>query len=234
MLGVGVAVLAVLAVSAMAVASSAMATITYLLAEWLANAVGITTTLLSETTGEVLIENIRGPLGKEAALCSYIEVGSVGPNGARDVTEILNLDLELISTTPLVGTALSCTDEEHCESPRAWPVGMPWLVLLELWENGTMTGFIELRTSQRAGVLQGWYLECTELGVKGSEECTTAESVSSDTNVSGGVEEESSKSFTESQGFKLATCSGNKEETGVFEGKAVDALTTGGPLTTSE
>ncbi len=276
MLGVGVALLAVLAVSAMAVASSAMATdvcvqlplpvppttglfmkrssagvceeqlggggnefelYEYLLAEWLENGVGITETMLTETAGELLIENTKAPVvGKAAATCSYIEEGDIGPDGARDATEVLNLAKEAISSTPLVGTSLSCTDETDCESPHAWPVGLPWLVLLELWEIETpaISGMIELRTSQKAGGAIGWYVECTELGVKASEECTATESLSADTNVATGVEVEFSKTLTESQGFKLASCSGDKEESGVIEGKAVIATSLAGPLTVSE
>jgi hypothetical protein len=277
MLGVGVALLAVLAVSAMAVASSAMANedvcvqlplpvppetglfmkrstggvceeqlsgggnefelYEYLLAEWLENGVGITETMLAETTGELLIEDTKAPIvGKAAATCSYIEVGDIGPDGARDATEVLNLAKEAISSTPLVGTSLACTDETDCESPHAWPVGLPWLVLLELWEIETplVSDFIELRTSTLAGGAIGWYLECTELGVKDSEECTVTLGVSADTNVATGVEVEFSKTFTESQDFKFGTCSGSKEESGVLEGKAVIATSLAGPLTVSE
>ena len=96
--GVGVAVLAVLALSAMALASTASAT-TFLLAEFLENNIGITETMLVETTGELLLENEKGPIGKAAATCSGILVGDIGPNGADDVTEVLNLSKELISNT---------------------------------------------------------------------------------------------------------------------------------------
>jgi hypothetical protein len=230
--GVGVAVLAVLALSAMALVSTASAT-TFLLAEFLENMVGITETMLVETTGELLLENTKGPVGRAAMMCSGIAVGDIGPDGADDVTEVLNLSKELISSTPLTGTSLSCTDEAGCESSKVWPVGLPGLSLLELWEQGSESGFVDLLTSQSGGN-GGWYIECTVLGVKGSEECTSAVGAVSVTNVTGGVEGTDSVAFTELMGLKLGLCSGNKEETGVLEGKGLAVTSLAGPLTVSE
>ncbi len=230
--GVGVTVLAVLALSAMALASTASAT-TFLLAEFLENMVGITETMLVETTGEWLLENAKGPVGKVAMVCSEILVGDVGPNGAEDFTEVLNLSKELIANTALSELALLCTDETSCESSKMWAVGLPWLSLLELWEQGSESGFVTLLTSQSGGNI-GWYIECTVLGVKGSEECTTAAGAPSATNVTGGVEQTFSEALTELMGLKLTLCSGNKEETGIVEGKGVTVTSLAGPLTVSE
>jgi hypothetical protein len=231
--GVGLAVLTVLALSAMAVASTASAT-TFLLAEWLEGGASITETMLVETTGALLLENEKAPVvGKAAVECSGILVGDIGPDGADDVTEVLNLSKELISSTPLSGTALSCTDEANCESPKVYPVGFPWLTLLELWEQGTENGFVDLLTSQKAGTNIGWYVECTVLGVKASEECTTTTVASSATNVATGVEGELRASFTELMGLKLALCTGNKEETGVIAGSGTTATSLTGTLQVS-
>ncbi len=230
--GVGVAVLAVLAVSAMALASTASAT-TFLLAEFLENGIGITETMLVETTGEWLLENEKGPVGKAAIACSGILVGDIGPDGAEDITELLNLSKELITNTVLSELAFLCTDETSCESSKMWAVGMPWLSLLELWEQGSESGFVTLLTSQSGGNT-GWYIECTVLGIKGSEECIIATRASSSTNVTGGVEGTFSDAFTELMGLKLALCSGNKEETGVVQGSGVTVTSLAGPLTVSE
>ena len=229
--GVGVAVLAVLALSAMALASTASAT-TFLLAEFLENNIGITETMLVETTGELLMENEKGPVGKAAIECSDILVGDIGPDGAEDVTEVLNLSKGLMARS-VNWKSLSCTDETGCESSKAWPVGLPWLSLLELWEQGSESGFVTLLTSQSGGNV-GWYVECTVLGIKGAEECTIATGAPSATNVTGGVEGTFSEAFTELMGLKLALCSGNKEETGVVEGKGVTVTSLAGPLTVSE
>jgi hypothetical protein len=233
-LGAGVAVLAMLVLGTMALASTASAT-TFLLAEWLENGVGIAETILVETTGALLLENEKGPIvGKMAVECSGITVGDIGPDGADDFTEVLNLSKEAISSTPLSGTALSCTDETSCESGKVWPVGLPWLTLLELWEQGSESGFVDLLTSQKAGGTVGWYVECTVLGVKSDEECTTATAASSATNGTGGMEDTFSTAFTELMGLKLTLCSGNKEETGVVIGSGVTATSCSGPLTVSE
>jgi len=230
--GVGVAVLAVLALSAMALASTASAT-TFLLAEFLENNIGITETMLVETTGELLLENEKGPVGKAEVVCSGILVGDIGPNGADDVTELLNLSKELISSTELTGKSLTCTDETGCESAKVWPVGMPWLTLMELWEQGSESGFVTLLTSQSGGNV-GWEVECTVLGIKGSESCTTMTGASSATNVTGGVEGTFTDAFTELMGLKLALCSGSKTETGIVAGKGVTVTSLAGPLTVSE
>jgi hypothetical protein len=212
----------------------------FLLAEYLLNGVGLTSTLLVETSGELELKNTKAPvIGKAAVLCSGILVGDIGEDGADDVTEVLNLEKVAISSTSLSGEALLCTDDENCESAKVWPVGLPWLSLLQLWETLTATigglnsGFGVLLTSQKGSAV-GWYVECTVLGVKADEECTTATGVSSATNVTGGVDGTFSDSFTESMGLKLAECSGNKEETGVVEGLGTTAPPSGDTLTVSE
>jgi hypothetical protein len=266
-LGVGVALLAVFAFGAMAVASSAMANETacgkvaagtglflnsictesgkgnfelveFLLAEYLENGVGITETMLVETTGTLLLENSKAPVvGKAAAECTGILVGDIGPDGADDVTEVLNVKKELISSITLSGLGLSCLDETNCESATVWPVGLPWLSLLLLWETLTPaeSGFTTLLTSPTSTKKElGWYVECTVLGVKAAEECTTTMGDSSATNVATGVKGIFSVAFTELMGDKLATCSGNKEETGVVSGEGITVTSLAGPLTVSE
>jgi hypothetical protein len=214
----------------------------FLLSEYLVGGVGLTETLLVETTGELLLENSKAPIvGKAGVLCSSILVGDIGPDGADDATEVLNLEKEAISSTPLSGLSLTCTDVENCESSKAWPVGLPWLSLLELWETetakikGVNSGFANFSTSPTSAKKElGWYIECTVLGVKSSEECTTPTGVSSEMNMTAGVESEFSISFTESMGLKLAECSGNKEETGIVEGIGTVAPPSGETLTVSE
>jgi hypothetical protein len=209
----------------------------FLLAEWLESGASITQTTLVETTGELLLENTKAPIiGKADVLCSGILVGDIGPDGAGDITEVLNLSKGAISSTSLSGTSLTCTDDENCESGKAWPVGLPWLSLLELWvtETPAESGFVDLLTSPTStNKVVGWYVECTVLGVKASEECTVAAAAWSATNLTEGIEIDSTDSFTELMGLKLELCSGNKEETGVVEGKGMMSSSCG-PLTVSE
>ncbi len=74
--GVGVALFAVVALSAMAVVSSASAAVTFLLASWLEGSSNVTATTLVETSGELLLENDKSLAGKAAlSKCSEILVG---------------------------------------------------------------------------------------------------------------------------------------------------------------
>jgi hypothetical protein len=189
--------------------------------------------MLVETTGELLLENEKGPVGKAAFVCSGVLVGDIGPDGEDNVTELLNLSKELIGNTPLIELALLCTNETGCESSKVWPGGLPWLSLLELWKQGSESGFVTLVTSQPGGAIS-WYVKCTVLGVKGAEECTGALGAGSATNVTGGVEDSFTDAFTELMGLKLGLCSGNKEETGVAQGSGETVTSLAGPLTVSE
>ena len=234
--GVGVAILAVLALSAMALASTASA-VTFLLAEFLENTVGIGETILVETSGELTMENTKAPIvGNAGIKCSGILDGDIGPDGAEDITELLNLETPkaLINATALTELALLCSNILNCESSRLWAVNLPWLTLLVLWEIGSENGFATLLMPHTGGGNVGWYVECTDLGIKASEECATAEAVAEAKNVTGGVEGTFSDPFTELMGLKLATCSGNKEETGIITGSGVTVTSLAGPLTVSE
>jgi hypothetical protein len=209
----------------------------FLLAEFLENSISITETMLVETIGELLLENEKAPIaGKAAAVCSLTAVGDIGPDGADDITEMLNLSKELVGSLPLSGTGLSCADETTCESAKVWPVGLPWLSLLQLWETLTPaeSGFVTLLTSQKAGTNIGWYVECTVIGVKVTEECTTAMNAFSAENVAEGILGTFSTGFTELMGLKLALCSTKKEESGVVTGSVVTVTSLTGPLTVSE
>jgi hypothetical protein len=228
--GVGAALLAVLAMSAMALASSASAT-TFLLAFWAVGGTDITTTMLTEATGELLLENEKSVAGRASVQkCSGILDGFVGGNSADDVTELLTLAGVGVGHTPLMGTGITCELELICESSsKVWAVHLPWLSEVELWEQGTESGFVDLilpHAGASGSENPGWYVECKTSLLTVSEECTTAEGVAEKKNIVTGVEDVFSKAFTELMGAKLALCSGNNEETGVVEGTGL--TTTGG------
>src|ERR1022692_675017 len=233
--GVGAALLAVLAMSAMAVASSASA-VTFLLAFWAVKGTDITTTVLVESSGELLLENEKSVAGKAALeKCSGILDGFVGPNSADDVTELLTLAGVGVSQTALSGTAISCTLEAVCESSsKVWAVHLPWLSEVELWEQGTESGFVDLLMPHTGGGNVGWYVECKTSLLTVSEECTTAQAVVEQKNEPTGVLDVFSEAFTLLMGAELAECSGNKEKSGNVEGN--NGLTTipgGGVLSVS-
>lgn len=225
----GITLIAIFMLS-MIVAATASAQIVFLLAELLVNGAAVTSTLPIKTEGELLFENTKAPVvGKEMTLCSYIEDGTIGANGAGEIVEILSLAGAAISKTVLSGTGLSCTDQENCESDKQWATNLPWKTELNLVEiNGVP--FFGILFLKKAGVTgnPGWYVECTVLGVKASEECTAEPGIAMATNITAGVEIAFTEKFTEEAGLKLGECTGNKEETGVAEGPATMTTTESG------
>ncbi len=235
--GVGAALLAVVAFSAIALASSASAAIVYLLAEWLNNNVALTSTILGESVTELLLEDTKVTAAGGAAVavnCKGLLIGDFGVDGADDLTEVLNSAGEPINQTALTGTSLSCEKETLCESGKLWSVNLPWLSLLELWEEGTSSGFVVLQKGTKGN--PGWYTECTILGVKGTDECTTAElAAEAPENNAQGVLVIFSEKVTELFGLKLAVCTGSgSAETGIIEGTGIIRVPSGGPLATFE
>ncbi len=215
-------------------ASSASAAVVFLLATWLNNGVAVAATTLTEATGELLLENEKTALGKASVQkCSGVLVGDVGVNSADDITEVLTLTGVAVSATALSGNFVSCELEAICESSsKVWAVNLPWLTEVELWEEGTENGFVDLLTPHTGGGNVGWYVEC-HAGITISEECTTPVAVSSQVNVATGVEGLFTDAFTTLMEAKLALCTGNNEETGVVEGKGITTIPGGGPLSVS-
>ena len=165
---VTLAMLALFAFSAV-LASSASAEET-LLAEWLVGGNAIVgKTLATETTGLILLEDSGVPA---AALCSGILVGTIGPNGTDEITEVLNLAKEKISST-LSGLALTsangdCSNESGCGTPiEVYPEGLPWKTQLFLMvTTGKILDLIFGTTGS------GYTVKCTELGIKIEDTCT--------------------------------------------------------------
>ncbi len=217
-------------------ASSASAAVTFLLASWLVGGVNVTSTTLTEATGELLLENEKSAAGKAALQkCSGILDGDVGPNSADDTTELLTLAGVLVSPTPLTGTSLSCELETLCEnSSKVWAVNLPWLTEVELWEESpTESGFVDLLMPHTGGKEVGWYVECKTALLTVSEECLTPLGVAEKSNVATGVLDTFLPSFTLLMEAKLALCSGNNEETGVVEGTGTTTIPGGGVLSVS-
>jgi hypothetical protein len=229
----GMALVAVFAFSVVVAAVASAETATFLLAEWLVGGTAVAANLPATVTGELLLEDTNALKAgiKADALCSGILVGTIGVNGAATITEALNLEDVGISLTALSGTSIACTDDNDCESAKAWAVNLPWTGTLELIEQTSFTGFAILL--EKSGANPGWYVECTLLGVKATDECNAnTEGVAEAKNVAGGVEGVFSEAFTELAGLKLALCSSSGEETGIVEGTGL-ITTTEAPLTVS-
>jgi hypothetical protein len=224
-----VMLLATLASSSMLVAS-ASATPTG--EQWLYNGEEVTSSLNIEVSTELLLEDTDAGGIKTATQCSMILKGSVkGAEG--EISEILNLAKEAISLTPLSGTSLSCTNKENCESSKVWAVDLSWPIAPGAVEASEKELFIFTALEGSKGS-PGWYVECTVLGIKSSDECTYEDLEAEAKNVTGGIEATFSKAQEEELLVPLGTCSISKGETGVVEGSGTIKATEGGTLSVSQ
>jgi hypothetical protein len=171
----GLAFLALFVFSAILVAS-ASAEVT-LLAEWLVNGAAITATLASKITGEILFEDSKVLGVKVDILCSYILDGTILIDGESEIIEILSLTGVLITKTPLTGEPLSCENKENCGAAGAlalvYPLNLPWIDLLYLRENGQIWDDLTSKAAEKAAAGPGYEVECTILGTKITDECTS-------------------------------------------------------------
>jgi len=236
---VGLMLVAMMAVSAVTIASASGA-ITFLPAEWLVNGEKVTAKLSATATGEILLEDTNALKAgiKADLLCSGILNETVGAGAGGEITELLSLTGTAIGKTALEGAGLACTNDSNCESAKVWAVNLPWPIEVQLWESPPESGFAILIFGHTVLLAPGWYVECTVLGVKATDECkaTTPESkpegVTLAENETGGVLTEFLESFTELMELKLGLCSSSGEETGIVEGPGL-AATTEGTLTIS-
>ncbi|MGA9314854.1 MAG: hypothetical protein WBV77_09510 [Solirubrobacteraceae bacterium] len=220
----GIAVVAVL-LFGVAVASSASAAVTFLLAEWLVNGKPVMEgeSFNVESKGTLLLEDKKTLLGASSVECTGTLLGWIGPDGLDLISEVLNSASEPVGSTPLTGTPLICKTEKTCEEALVWPLHLGWETLLELWEVGGVIGFIDLILPDGNGN-PGWYVLCEKTITKPVDECSAA---------SGGVElalsgttltGKFSEAFTELMEEKLATCTQSKEESGVVESPVAGTL----------
>jgi hypothetical protein len=227
----GVAMVALFAFGAILAASASAAT--FLLAEWLDGGTAVTTELLTEVTGELLLEDTKL---KAIVLCSGILDGWIGPNSLDAVSEVLTLGGGSVNTTALGASGLSCTPQTGCETGKAataWAVNLPWESEIELMEDGSSTFFADLVTSKNGAKDVGWELECTVLLVKDSDECSVTEGASELTLEGTTLLANFSDAFTELAGLKLANCTLGGTETAVIEGAGSWVVSGGGELTAS-
>jgi hypothetical protein len=218
----------------LATANSPFELISFLLAEWLVKGEEVTTTLLVETKGTLLLEDLKATLGiKGTVLCEGILDGSIGSNGEDEIIEVLNAaGTKSIPTKVLEGEGLLCNGQEGCltgtENAEVWASGLPWLTLLELVEEESPTlfqGFVVLILPHAGGTNPGWYTKCsTALGTS-EDECLAGEAMAEASNITGGVNGEFSEPFTLLVGGVLGNCSASSEkETGLVEGLGEEKL----------
>jgi hypothetical protein len=228
----GIVMLAVFAFAAVLAASASAAT--FLLAEWLVGGTAVSTELLTESIGELLLEDTSTPLGKADVLCSGNLEGWVGPNSLDWISEVLSLSGGAAGNTGLSGTALVCVNQMNCEEPLVWAAHLPWETEVELMEDTTVF-FADLILPHSGGGQPGWEVECMKSLIGPiTDECTGPEGAVSELSLEGTtLLGNFSTAFTELAGIKLATCSLGGENSGIVEGSAPVILNEGGELTAS-
>ncbi|MGA9874515.1 MAG: hypothetical protein WBQ21_01775 [Solirubrobacteraceae bacterium] len=160
---VGLAMFAVLAFSAFSVASAFATSL-----EWLVDGAAVTGAVKTETTGTLLLADLKVPIiGTASIECEGSLDGTVNTAGKDEITEVLTIEKVKVGA-PLVEPSLLCTGQEGCEgNSKIWPVGLPWKTQLEL--SGTTA--IDNTTS---ATKLGYEVECTAFGIKEVDECTQA------------------------------------------------------------
>jgi hypothetical protein len=163
----GLAMFAVFAFGAIA-ASSAFAE-----DRWLIDEVGVTTLTSVQTSGKLILTDLKAPLvGEAAAECSGILDGTVGPAGEDEITEVLTFAGVAYgkdnANNELEGTGAACTNVKNCPGALVWVFGLPWLTQLELEGSIFVDDFISDNTVK----LLGYELECSEQLGKPVDLCT--------------------------------------------------------------
>jgi hypothetical protein len=200
--------------------------LSFLLAEWLMNGTAVTTPVLAEGSGELLMEdtNILGL--KAQILCSGVGDGFIEAESKGLITDALTLTGGEVNLISLEGTGLACTNEANCPEPLLWTVKLPWLTEVELVETDLGSFFIGLILGE-----PGYHIEC--MGSI-SDECKSTESAVELTLEGASLLVlDSDVITTELAGLKLGTCSLGGVETGILEGEGTLSPSGGGELTAS-
>jgi len=171
------ALFAVLSLTAMfaSVASAA----TTLPAEWLFNSAAITSELLVNTSGELLLEESQ--IGADV-LCIGLFEGTVGPGDKDLVTLIEDLEGKDVQQGSSGTNAwLNCFIHEtkgDCEEAletlvQVFPLNLPWTTLVELIINEKHEEvFVDLFVEGTPSTKKpGYLVECSILGIKGDATC---------------------------------------------------------------
>jgi hypothetical protein len=229
-----VAVFAVFAFFVVAAASAFAEAPVTLLAEWLVNGAAVEENLSINTEGTLTWTdlNVLKAGIVASALCTYVFMGTVGLSGVGEINEILTVGGVLLPLVALEPGGLVCENSGNCEEPLTWAVLLPWPTLLELFEqlvSEVLTSFFANLIRTGAAGKPGWYIECLDLGVTISDECTANTEVAAQaTNLAEGVDANFSEAFTLLAELPNALCTSSGTESGVVEGLAVIQTTAPG------
>jgi hypothetical protein len=188
----GLALFAVFAFGAIA-ASSAFAE-----DRWLIDEVAVATLTSVQTSGVLLLQDLKTPLGVAHVECSGILDGTVGPAGEDEITDVLTLAGVPYgrdnANNELEGEGAPCTQIQNCGEPLVWVYGLPWLTQLEL----VGSTFVDDFTSDNTAKKLGYELECMTTLFKPVDLCeqtlfaaTLENMVAPESDVLGTISEES-------------------------------------------
>jgi hypothetical protein len=147
-------------------------------------------------------------------LCEGILDGFVETEGLDLFTELLDTEELTMSSTPLVETALICTNLNNCAEPLVWADNLPVETEVYLMIDEGVTFFVDILKNV------GYYVSCMALGI--SELCEVPQEAVELTNseLEGSVDATFSDAFQLLAGFRLTTCSLGGAETGEVQGLA--------------
>ena len=204
--------------------------LTFELANWLENGALIEANKAATTEGELLFENV---LNGAAFLCSGKFDGTVGANGAAEITEVLTLSGAKLTELDETGATngIVCTSVKLCTGEEIWYVNLPFKLELMLDTEG---GFYDLIIKNAAGRLPAFFLLCTVLGIDATELCEMAEGAFG---AFGEVSNAAVDVETLGALSPLGTCGGNAEDDLIehnAENVALISLNSGATLAASE
>jgi hypothetical protein len=185
-------------------------------AKWLKNGVAITTTVSTNTEGELLFENL---LAVAAILCSGLFEGTVGANGVDEITKVFSLVPKEIKELHEEGATegIVCVPDEGkiCEEgSEIWPINLPWKTQLDL-DTVAPELFFDLLLENNNKLFPGYFILCLFLGASITELCEAV----------AGTFGELSNAATDVEGLGAlspeSTCNGDTEE-GLIENNSAD------------
>jgi hypothetical protein len=216
----GLAMLAIFAFSALTAMSASAETT--LLAEWLIKEKAVTTLTSVEISGELLLEDagVKGHV-----VCSGIFDGSVGESGEIEITEVLTLGgvAGTLAAPVLCKSAAGSACEESATDVEVAPDGLPWHGLLYLMEGNIM--LLELST------VVTYFVSCLDLGIKITDECTSA------AGTSGKIVNSATSAEQTGEATPKANCTLGGKEQGIIEplaGNEILTLEAGAVFASSE
>jgi len=207
------------ALFAMVAFSAIAATAAFAEPEWLVNKIVINQTLPAETEGLLNLIALESGTKLVTIDCEGVLDGTIGPPvaanpgvGTDEITSVLSLNQETISSTPLSGLALGCLVSQSAGGlgdctlnslAAVWPENLPWKTELELMSAAPI--WLDI-LSGPMGKEPAWESECSSNIGTVSLLCEGLASAAV-SNEAGTVPPSVLGEFSEAAGTETASCS---------------------------